>query len=139
MSALAAAPRELFLPGTGYNAALLAQRSASVTTVEVDHAMAEHARTALQDFSRIRVVAADGAAGHPQSAPFDRIIATAATRLGQFPYDWVAQTRPGGVIVAPVRTDLTAGPLLADAPRWAIAVALPQCRYDVWERTPDRT
>ncbi|CAM2800437.1 methyltransferase domain-containing protein [Saccharomonospora xinjiangensis] len=29
-------------------------------------------------------------------------------------------------------------PLLADDHRWPIAVALPGCRYDVWERTEDR-
>lgn len=28
--------------------------------------------------------------------------------------------------------------LLAEASRWAIAVAVPQCKYDVWKRTADR-
>jgi protein-L-isoaspartate O-methyltransferase len=181
--------------GTGYNAALLAQRAAEVTTVEVDPTVAEHARTALGGMSTVRVVTADGAAGRHPGAPFDRVLATASVRLGQFPYEWVAQSRPGGVIVAPIRTDLASGPLvrftvgedgtatgrvapprvgfmelrahrtpsrwrqlrwddpaadlthsdlqpwtalLTEAPRWAIAVAVPQCKYDVWKHTPER-
>ncbi|MGQ0777983.1 MAG: methyltransferase domain-containing protein [Pseudonocardiales bacterium] len=179
--------------GTGYNAALLAQRAATVTTVEVDPTLAEHARTALYDIPTVHVVTADGAAGQHSGAPFDRVLATASVRLGQFPYEWVTQARPGGVIVTPVRADLTSGPLvrftvgndgtatgrpaairvgfmelrahrapsrwhrlrwddsaaelthcelqpwtalLAEALRWAIAVAVPQCKYDVWKRPP---
>ena len=183
--------------GTGYNAALLAQRAAQVTTVEVDPTLAEQARAALDGLSTVRVVTADGAAGRQPGAPFDRVLATASVRLGQLPYEWVAQTRPGGVIVAPVRADLTSGPLVrftvgedgtatgrvmpirvgfmelrahrtpsrwprlrwddpaadlthsgdlsprtalwVEALRWAIALAVPQCKYDVWKRTTDRT
>jgi protein-L-isoaspartate O-methyltransferase len=29
-------------------------------------------------------------------------------------------------------------PLLTENPRWAIAVAVPNCRYDVWEKTAER-
>jgi protein-L-isoaspartate O-methyltransferase len=46
-----------------------------------------------------------GAQGHPANAPYERVIATAAVRVGELPYSWVAQTRPGGVIVIPMRTD----------------------------------
>ena len=181
--------------GTGYNAALLAQRATAVTTVEIDPTIAGHARAALRDVPNVEVITADGAAGHRQTAPFDRVLATVSVRFGQFPYEWVAQTRPGGVIVTPIRTDMTSGPLvrftvdqdgtatgravstrvgfmelrahrtpsrwrrlrfddpmadlshttlqpwttlLAEAPAWAIAVAVPQCKFDVWERTPER-
>uniref|UniRef100_UPI003F496B55 hypothetical protein n=1 Tax=Amycolatopsis sp. CA-096443 TaxID=3239919 RepID=UPI003F496B55 len=41
------------------------------------------------------------------------MIATVAAALGALPYAWVAQTRAGGVIVAPVRTDYVGGGPLA--------------------------
>ncbi|MGH3812203.1 MAG: methyltransferase domain-containing protein, partial [Pseudonocardiaceae bacterium] len=89
--------------GTGWNAALLAHRLGAerVTSIEVDPRVATHARTALRDtgFGKVTVVTGDGALGYPPHAPYDRLIATVAcTRL---PYPWVAQTRPGGRIVAP--------------------------------------
>lgn len=95
--------------GTGYNAALLAARigAGNVTTVEVDPGLAAAARTALHEHGfPVEVICADGATGHPPGAPFDRIIATAAVRLGELPAAWVEQTRPGGVIVTPVRPDI---------------------------------
>ncbi|MGH3900291.1 MAG: methyltransferase domain-containing protein [Pseudonocardiaceae bacterium] len=65
--------------GTGYNAALLAARlgASNVTTVEIDPALADAARAAL-DASRfpVTVVTGDGAQGHPDRAPYDRVIAT---------------------------------------------------------------
>lgn len=181
--------------GTGYNAGLLAARATEVVTIEVDEALAQRARTALRGIPNVRVITADGAAGHRPAAPFDRVLATASVRLGLVPYDWVAQTLPGGVIVVPIRTDLTSGPLvrftvgddgtatgrpvptrvsfmelraqraparwpafrwddpaadltrtelepwtalLAEAPQWAIAVAIPRCTFEVWEPAPDR-
>lgn len=89
--------------GTGYNAALLANRvgAQNVTTVEIDVRLAERATTALSrvGLADIVVVAADGSGGHPARAPYDRIIATAACT--QVPYPWVAQTRPGGRVLTP--------------------------------------
>ncbi|WP_322751659.1 MULTISPECIES: methyltransferase domain-containing protein, partial [unclassified Frankia] len=89
--------------GTGYNAALLAERSGPghVVTMEVDPTIADHARTALTKTGySIIVITADGALGHPDRAPYDRVIATAATP--KVPYSWVEQTRPAGRIVAPL-------------------------------------
>jgi hypothetical protein len=54
---------------------------------------------------RVTTVIGDGTAGWPDAAPYDRVIATVAARLGALPYQWVRQTRPGGVVVAPMRTD----------------------------------
>lgn len=94
--------------GTGYNAALLAARigAPNVNTVEIDPELADTARAAL-DVSGfpVTVVTGDGAQGHPAGAPYDRVLATAAVRVGELPYPWVAQTTPGGVIVTPMRTD----------------------------------
>ncbi len=89
--------------GTGWNAALLAHRFGAdrVTTIEVDPEVAACARTALAGagYGAVCVVTGNGAAGYPPRAPYDRVIATVACR--DVPYAWVAQTRPGGRIVAP--------------------------------------
>lgn len=203
LDALAVQPGQSVLEvgaGTGWSAALLGElvgQHGSVTTVETDPALASTARACLDgDYPNIGVVLGDGTAGMEEKAPFDRIIATASVQLGRFPYAWVEQTRPDGVIVAPVRTELASGPLvrfevtgdgsavgravptrvgfmevraqrtagfsfsrlrwddpdadrresdtapwaplLAEAPLWAIAVALPSCRHAVWERTEER-
>ncbi|MBB4933405.1 protein-L-isoaspartate(D-aspartate) O-methyltransferase [Lipingzhangella halophila] len=88
--------------GTGYNAALLAYivGGGMVTSVESEPGLAEHARAALDTAGfHVDVVTGDGAHGHPPGAPYDRVVATAAVHT--LPYAWVAQTRPGGVLVVP--------------------------------------
>ncbi|WP_419248834.1 methyltransferase domain-containing protein [Streptomyces melanogenes] len=88
--------------GTGWNAALLGHRLGpeNVTTVEVDKAVAASARAALERFGLpVRVVHGDGFDGYREEAPYDRIIATCGLR--SIPFRWVAQSRPGGIIVAP--------------------------------------
>ncbi|MFW5420390.1 methyltransferase domain-containing protein [Nocardiopsis sp. CNT-189] len=88
--------------GTGYTAAVLAERvgGGSVTSIEVDPAVAAQA---AENLKRARyaphLVVGDGAQGHPGGAPFDRVHATCAVR--RIPGAWVAQSRPGGAIVAP--------------------------------------
>lgn len=88
--------------GTGYNAALLAHRlgARNVTTIEIDERIADDARRALHHagYTPI-VVVGDGAAGDPDRAPYERLIATCAVR--NIPRAWCAQVRPGGVIVTP--------------------------------------
>jgi len=89
--------------GTGYNAALLAQRTfpATVVTIEVDSGIADHARTALTRTGLpVLVIEADGTLGHLDNAPYDRVISTASAT--HVPYAWVQQTRPGGKIVLPL-------------------------------------
>jgi protein-L-isoaspartate O-methyltransferase len=79
--------------GTGYNAALLAQRvgAHNVVSVELDPALAEAARRALFGLGLSPAVhAGDGAAGLAGAAPFDRIIATAAT--DHIPPAWISQS-----------------------------------------------
>ena len=189
--------------GTGFSAALLSEivgALGSVTTVEIDQQIAKTARDRLTGFDRVRTVLGDATTAGFESAPFDRVISTASVHLGRVPYSWVQQTKPGGIIVTPVRADLTSGPLLrfivnedgtatgrmvpmgvqfmevrsqrttgtpdddfdwlddtADhriikikpwlmfsdiVSRWALAVALPSCRYNmeenkfVWLRDP---
>ncbi|MFH8403575.1 protein-L-isoaspartate(D-aspartate) O-methyltransferase [Streptomyces sp. NPDC018019] len=87
---------------TGWNAALLAHRAGAgrVISMEVDGALAERARTALERFgSSARVIHGDGFQGYPEGAPYDRIMGTCGIR--RFPWAWVEQCRPGGILVAP--------------------------------------
>ncbi len=88
--------------GTGWNAALLSHQvgDGNVVTVEVDQESAAAAKYRLaQAKCAPRIVVGDGAKGCPDGAPFDRVIATCSVR--RVPYEWVAQARPGAVIVVP--------------------------------------
>jgi protein-L-isoaspartate O-methyltransferase len=203
LAELGAQPGESVLEigtGTGFNAALLAElvgTQGSVTTVEIDPTMGAAARQSLDAAGYSRVIAhVQDAATVALGGVFDRVIATAGVHLGQLPYSWVAGTRPGGVILAPMRADLASGPLvrlrvgedgmasghavsmrvgfmevrshrvaslpvgglrwdddtaaqsrsnvspftalLNESARWAIAVAVPSCRYSLEKRTPER-
>ncbi|NGO71459.1 methyltransferase domain-containing protein [Streptomyces boncukensis] len=88
--------------GTGWTAALLSQRvgADNVTSIEVDKQVAAQAEKNLTAAGHApHLVVGDGAAGCPARAPYDRVHSTCA--VATFPHAWVAQTRPGGVIVAP--------------------------------------
>ena len=98
--------------GTGYHAALLCHRvgAQNVVSVELDPGLADAARRALAGVGLSPAVyTGDGAAGLAAAAPFDRIIATAATN--HIPPAWISQLAPGGVIVVDLRGSL-AGSLL---------------------------
>ncbi|MGH3921546.1 MAG: methyltransferase domain-containing protein [Pseudonocardiaceae bacterium] len=101
--------------GTGYNAALLAHRlgAGNVTTIEIDSDLAQSARGALKaaGYDAVTVVTGDGAQGYPPTAPFDRVLSTAAVQ--RVPSSWVDQTRPGGLMITPWGTDYYNGGLLA--------------------------
>ncbi|MGH3784295.1 MAG: methyltransferase domain-containing protein [Pseudonocardiaceae bacterium] len=100
--------------GTGYNAALLAHRlgASNVVTIEIDSDLAQTARCTLKaaGYDPVTVVTGDGAQGYPPAAPFDRVLSTAA--IQQVPYNWVKQTRPGGLVITPWGTDYYNGGLL---------------------------
>lgn len=86
--------------GTGYNAAVLAEcvGDASVTTIDVDPGVVDAARAALDAAGYCpSVVCGDGAAGVPERAPFDRIIATCG--LGRVPAAWMGQLADDGAIM----------------------------------------
>ncbi len=99
--------------GTGYNAGLLAHRlgDANVFSVDIESDLVDLARERLGRIGyHPTLVAADGAAGLPDHAPFDRIIATCA--VPAVPWPWVAQTRTGGVILTDLKPALGAGSLV---------------------------
>ncbi|WHM40958.1 methyltransferase domain-containing protein [Streptomyces sp. BPTC-684] len=86
---------------TGYNAAWLCHRlgDACVTTLDIDPMLAEQASVNLKAAGYSpRVVVGDGAAGWPDGAPYQRLIATYT--VSEIPYAWVEQV-PSGRIVAP--------------------------------------
>jgi protein-L-isoaspartate(D-aspartate) O-methyltransferase len=88
--------------GTGWTAALLSWRvrGCNVVSIDVDPVVSETAAKNLAgtDYSP-RLVVGDGTAGWRDGAPYDRV--HVAVGVAAFPYAWVEQTRPGGVIVAP--------------------------------------
>jgi protein-L-isoaspartate(D-aspartate) O-methyltransferase len=102
--------------GTGYNAAVMAQLGAAVTSVELQAAVAEAARGHLRDAGvtvvgggeaaagaagEVRVVTGDGAA--PPPGPYDRVIVTAG--CWALPGAVVDSLADGGVLVAPLRVN----------------------------------
>jgi methyltransferase of ATP-grasp peptide maturase system len=99
--------------GTGYNAGLLSHRlgDTNVFSVDIEPDLVDLARQRLARLGyHPTLVAADGAGGLPDHAPFDRIIATCA--VPAVPWAWVSQTRPGGVILTDLKTTLGAGSMV---------------------------
>ena len=91
--------------GTGYNAALmkhLVGADGTVVTVDLDPEVAAEAAAhlAVAGYPEVTVVAADGADGYPDGAPYDRIIATVG--VSDLAPAWLAQLAPGGRIVVPL-------------------------------------
>jgi protein-L-isoaspartate(D-aspartate) O-methyltransferase len=88
--------------GSGYQAAILAELAREVYSVERFPGLAERARAVLADlgYSNVTVIVGDGSVGHPEAAPYDRIIVTAAAP--QIAPPWVEQLAEGGILVVPV-------------------------------------
>jgi protein-L-isoaspartate(D-aspartate) O-methyltransferase len=88
--------------GSGYQAAVLAELSDNVCSIEVIPELAARAAQVLaaEGYGRIALRAGDGALGWPEHAPFDAIIVTAAAR--EVPPALVEQLGPGGRLVIPV-------------------------------------
>lgn len=87
--------------GSGYNAALLSHLAKEVITVEYNPELAERARRKLRDLGidNVTIIVGDGGEGHPDRAPYDRIIATCACPT--IPAPWMEQLSEEGVILAP--------------------------------------
>jgi protein-L-isoaspartate(D-aspartate) O-methyltransferase len=85
--------------GSGYLAALLARRAASVTTVEIDAALSAAAAATLRrtGIANVRCEVGDGARGWGIEQ-FDAIVLTGSTPL--LPEDFFRQLKPGGRIFA---------------------------------------
>ncbi len=88
--------------GSGYQAAVLAEITDSVFTIEIIEELAEQAATRLQQlgYNEVRTKQADGYHGWEEHAPFDAIIVTAAA--GHIPPPLLKQLKPDGRMVIPV-------------------------------------
>ncbi len=90
--------------GSGYQAAILAELSAAVYTVEWDRALSARALRRLQElgYGNVEGMVGDGANGWPERGPYDGILVAAAAAV--VPDPLVAQLRRGGRLVMPIGT-----------------------------------
>ncbi|MBJ7600432.1 methyltransferase domain-containing protein [Candidatus Nephthysia bennettiae] len=91
--------------GTGYNAALMARLvspGGAVYTLDIDEEVCAQARANLgaAGVEEVQVVDADGAAGWPEAAPFDRLIVTASA--DDLAPAWPYQLLDEGRLVVPL-------------------------------------
>ncbi|MEV4804679.1 methyltransferase domain-containing protein [Nonomuraea sp. NPDC049421] len=91
--------------GTGYNAALLgalAGPEGRVVCIDIDADVAAEARAHLDaaGLPWVEVLCGDGAEGHAEPAPYDRLIATVG--VWDLAPAWTAQLAPGGRLVVPL-------------------------------------
>ena len=87
--------------GAGYQAAILAQLTKRVYTVDIIEELARGAERRLKrlGYENVEVAVTNGYYGLPQHAPYDRIMVTAASDL--IPPPLLAQLKPGGRMVIP--------------------------------------
>ena len=88
--------------GCGYNAAVLAQLSEKVYSIEIIDWLEERARKNLKEagIENVETKQGDGYEGWPEKAPFDTIILTAAPAF--IPKPLKQQLKTGGKLLAPV-------------------------------------
>jgi protein-L-isoaspartate(D-aspartate) O-methyltransferase len=88
--------------GSGYQAAVLAELTDRVFSIELIAELAEAARTRLRDlgYGRVQVRTGDGYKGWPEEAPFDAILVTATAP--EVPPALKEQLKEGGRLVIPV-------------------------------------
>lgn len=88
--------------GSGYQAAIAAELSDHVFTIEIVPPLAARARETLRElgYDRVQVRTGDGYKGWPEEAPFDVIIVTAAPE--KIPPPLLEQLAEGGRMVIPV-------------------------------------
>ncbi len=87
--------------GSGYQAAVLAQMGARVTSIELDAALAAAASLLFAELRlAVDVRVGDGRLGAADVGPFDAIVVTAAS--GQLAKAWREQLAEGGRLVAPI-------------------------------------
>ena len=88
--------------GSGYQAAVLAEVTAEVFSIEIIPQLAKRARLRLEEagYTNVRVRIGDGFKGWPGEAPFDAIMVTAAPE--HIPPALIEQLKPGGRMVVPI-------------------------------------
>ncbi|GLW58596.1 methyltransferase domain-containing protein [Kitasatospora phosalacinea] len=94
--------------GCGWNAGLLAHRlgAGRVVSVECDREVAALAAAHLKRAGlEAELVVGDGGVGRPGGSPYDRVVVTYGVR--EVSRAWIAQSRPGGVVLVPWGTDFS--------------------------------
>jgi protein-L-isoaspartate(D-aspartate) O-methyltransferase len=88
--------------GSGYQAAVLSRLAREVVSIERYRTLAAAARDRIKTlgYSNVAIIVADGLAGAPDQAPFDRIIVTAAAE--EVPNGLVDQLANGGRMLLPL-------------------------------------
>ena len=88
--------------GSGYQAAVLAELTPHVYTIEIVKALADTAQQTFKkhDYKTIKTKHGDGYLGWPQFAPFDAIIVTCAP--DHIPQPLIDQLKPDGRMCIPV-------------------------------------
>jgi protein-L-isoaspartate(D-aspartate) O-methyltransferase len=88
--------------GSGYQAAVLAEITDQVFSIEIRPELAARAAALLKElgYNRVQVKSGDGYRGWPEAAPFDAILVTAAAP--RVPPDLAAQLKEGGRLVIPL-------------------------------------
>jgi protein-L-isoaspartate(D-aspartate) O-methyltransferase len=88
--------------GSGYQAAVLAELTRQVFSIELRPQLARQAAARLKDlgYTQVRVTSGDGYQGWPAAAPFDAILVTAAAP--RVPPALEAQLKEGGRLVIPL-------------------------------------
>jgi protein-L-isoaspartate(D-aspartate) O-methyltransferase len=88
--------------GSGYQAAILAELTSEVYSIEIIEALGKQASERLSrlGYDNVTVRIGDGYYGWQEHAPFDAIVVTAAA--SHVPPPLVAQLKPGGRMVIPV-------------------------------------
>lgn len=88
--------------GSGYQAAVLAELTEQVFTIEIKPDLARAAAARLRElgYARVQVRTGDGYLGWPEAAPFDAILVTAAAPT--VPPALPAQLKEGGRLVIPL-------------------------------------
>ena len=88
--------------GSGYQAAIISELGADVTSLEIIKELAEHARNILieEGYKGVKVVNSSGYIGYPENAPYDAIIVTCAPP--DIPENLVKELKEGGCMIIPV-------------------------------------
>lgn len=88
--------------GSGYQTAVLCELAREVTSIERHAELSAAADCVLKslDYKNYHLIVGDGTFGYPESAPYDRIICTAAAQ--RLPPRLFEQVAEGGTLVIPI-------------------------------------